>query len=252
MTTSAKSPSSLTTANGQIPVTAYTIDHIQPSPDQRIHLPGPLAADLKQAANTLLKIDAESKKVVAFAEAFPGFHPGDAGVCFMRLLRRMFGFVSMDGTPTFFGTRPPQMFNVRTGVGPSDMEPMVFGEISVPGLGETVSMQIQIDFSRKTPCLMIKGSCENRHLAGVTSVLSALKRELPALSIYRGKAVKVSWQWQRDGTDYSITEHAPQFLDLSRGDYSRIVLTAEAQRQVAANLVLPIKNREEWRRRSSR
>jgi len=226
--------------------TNATYESLKLSPDQKIHLPQPLLGNLPEAAKTLLKIDTENKKVVAFAESFPGFHPGDVGVCFMRLIRSTFGFVSLEGMPTFFGKKPPMLYNIRTGPRPEDIEPMVFGDIEIPGMGDSVKMSIQIDFNTKMPTLMIRGQCENRHLSAVNGVLAQLKRDLPQTSIYRGKAIRVSWQWKRDGDDYSISEHSPLFLDLTKSNYNNIVLTDEATRQVAANLFLPIIHGDRW------
>lgn len=226
---------------------SLTIDSILTSPDQKIHLPTPINGNLKEAAKILLKIDEESTKAVSFVETFPGFHPGDTGVCFMRLLRSTYGFVSMEGMKSFFGTKPPLLYNIATGPLPTDVEPMVFGDLKVPGLGESVSMSISINWDTGTPCLEISGSCQNRHLAGVRSLLADLRRQLPTLSIYRGRAVRVSWAWQRNKKDYSITDHAPQFLDLSRSNFSSIVFSETTSRQVAANLFLPITTpRDKW------
>lgn len=226
--------------------TALTIDSILASGDEKIHLPPPLIANLPEAAKVLIQIDQEARKTVNFTESFPGFHPGDAGVCFMRLLKDRFGFVSMHGAGGFFGPRPPMLLNIRTGVKPTDVEQMVFGEIQVPGLGSSVKMSIGINFNTRLPCLYISGSCENRHLAAAQTVLADLKRELPRRSIYRGKAIRVSWAWQRKGEEYSLEEHAPTFLDLSRCSYDKIVLNEDASRQVAANLFMPITCWSQW------
>lgn len=227
-------------------LSTMTHSSLKASPDQQIHLPPPLLGDLPATAAALLAIDKQNSQTVSFAESFPGFHPGDTGVCFMRLLRSTFGFVNLCGSEGFFGTKPPTLYNIRTGVSPSDTEAMVFGDIKVPGLGSSVTMKIGIDFGSPIPCLVISGTCEQRHLAAVNGVLASLKRDLPTLSIYRNKAVRVSWQWQRDGDDYSLSDHAPTFLDLSRSNYNNIVLTDEATRQVAANLFLPITQGENW------
>lgn len=227
-------------------LSTLTTSSLKASPDQLIHLPPPLLGDLPATAKALLDIDAQNRQKVSFAESFPGFHPGDTGVCFMRLLRSTFGFVNLCGSEGFFGPKPPALYNIRTGVSPSDIEPMVFGDIKVPGLGDSVTMSIGIDFGAPIPCLVISGTCEQRHLSAVNGVLATLKRDLPTLSIYRNKAIRVSWEWQRDGDSYNLADHSPTFLDLSRSNYNNIVLTEEATRQVAANLFLPIIHGEEW------
>lgn len=225
---------------------SLTSNSLLASPDSKIHLPTPLLSDLPTAASTLLAIDKQARQVVAFAESFPGFHPGDTGVCFMRLLKKTFGFVSLDGSSSFFGKKPPLLYNIRTGINPSDVEPMIFGDISIPGLGDSVSLSINTNLDAPLPYLTISGKCEQRHLGAVTALLAALKRDLPLTSIYRNQAIRVSWKWRRDGDNYDLVEHAPTFLDLSRSNYSNIVLTEEATRQVAANLFLPIIHGSDW------
>lgn len=228
---------------------SLTTESIQVSRDQRIHLPLPLAGDLPEAAKTLLKIDQEAKKTVAFSRKFPGFHPGDVGVNFMRLLKEIFGFVSLDGSMTFFGPKPPLLYQIPTSL--TSTEPMVFGDISVPGMGDSISMKISIDFSGRMPSLVIGGECQSRHRAVVDGFLDRLQSEMPKRSIYRGAAVKVSWQWQRDRAagkpvNYDVVDHAPHFLDLTRSSFNKIVFSAETERQVAANLFLPIIHGERW------
>lgn len=221
-----------------------TIDSesIVSSHDSKIHLPKPLDTDLNQASAWLLKINESQKKAVSLHHQIDGFHPVDAGVTLMRALKKRYGFVSLKDTPTFFGPRPPTMFLVRTGPGPADSEQMVFGKMQVPGLGDSVTLDIQINWSESLPAvLVIGGECEVRHQAAVEELVAYVRSELQHGSIYRGRAISVSWEWAREGHSYDLTANCPQFIDASRADPSKLTYTDSAARQLDANVYAPIR-----------
>lgn len=66
-------------------------------------------------------------------------------------------------------------------------------------------------------------------------------------SIYKGKAVRVNWEWRRKDLDFNPNAHAPQFLDLGNVKEDELIFSSATQRIIDIGLFIPIEKSEACR-----
>ncbi|HKN45185.1 MAG TPA: ATP-binding protein, partial [Propionibacteriaceae bacterium] len=141
-------------------------------------------------------------------------------------IRKAFGFSLGKPIRTFFGTRPPELVDVKVGAGLTEQVP--WGALEVPGL-EGVVLHLTSTFKPdygKVFQVVVTGP--RKHRFRIEGLMELIERELQTNSIYRGQAI--------DGSD------PPEFLDLSSVDPEAVVYTQDVMRQLEANVWSPIKH----------
>ena len=176
----------------------------------------------------LKRREAEDKQMVAVRHEFAGVYPLDAMVALNRAFADIYNWVAAVPTPGFFGPTPPTMFTIKTGPKPGEMTTVPLGSFAIPGVRG--KLQTAIGGPKKAqPSFFLLGEVAQGDMGQVKAIITKAEERLRTSSIYRGKAIKVSWEWARQGEDFNIERHSPQFLDLSTVNERDLVFSADVQ-----------------------
>lgn len=184
------------------------------------------AIDLLERQRDYLEEEVEISRVY---EAFPWDGANALKVC----LQKTFGWAAAEGTPGFFGKRPPQMITIEVGFGETVRIP--WGRFSLPG----VKGYIQTGASRANGriCFAISGVVKRKDEANIEKLLAEVGEYLKVNSIYAGKAIKISFR-NEDGDLLEMPE--PKFLDTTHVSREMLVYSKEVEAAIETNLFTPI------------
>lgn len=139
--------------------------------------------------------------------------PLDGMHAFNRALSEKYGWTQMVPTPGFFSDKPPVFIGVPTGI--EDVAQVPFGRIMVPGIEGWLN--VGVDCSEH-PSFVLGGEVKQKHADQVKELVKLTNKYLKEHSIYKGKAIKVNFEWSDDfdsGCDsYDPIANAPKFMDL--------------------------------------
>ncbi len=182
-------------------------------------LPRRFDGDLLGAAAFLEQIHEAEEQEFEFGRNFK-FRPWDGAAAFQRALYRVFGTVGIGkATQSFFGSNPPQLISISSGVNETVQVP--WGAVSMPPLdaefylGGTQDPEYGVLFS-------LSVTAPKKHRRRLEAFFDVVQDELTQRSIYKGKAFNGAEQ--------------PEFLDLSSLDETKIVYSDEVMGQLNANL----------------
>lgn len=195
----------------------------------------------------LKRREAEDKTKVAVRHEFAGCYPLDALVAVTRAMADIYNWVANVPTPGFFGAEPPTMFTVKTGPAPDEFVTVPFGSFAIPGLRGRLEVSLGGP-KGKQPNLFLVGEVAQGDMEQVKGIIARAEERLVTSSIYRGKAIKVSWRWQREGEPYNLERDSPQFLDLTTVDPSDLVFSDTIQEAIEVGLYTPVEFHEACRR----
>lgn len=184
-------------------------------------------ADLTDAIDFLDQRRRDEETETRFSRTFP-YRPYDGAIATARAIKEAFGFSVSKPIRTFFGTEPPELIDVQTGVDQVEQAP--WGALTIPGLKNTT---VYLSGTRDEELgtifqIIVDGPRKYRHHAEGLFLL--VQRNLEQSSIYRGHAI--------DGRE------TPNFIDVSTVDPTNVVYTEEVTQQLEANVWSPIKHAE--------
>lgn len=200
----------------------------------------PANMSIEQAIKTLERRLRYEEEDIGIGESIDTF-PWDGAYAFAQALHRIFGWVSMEKTPTFFGPKPPEMMSIEVGPGKNVRAP--WGRLSVPGIegyletGWTRNSSGQIIFR-------IQGTVKRKHEHLVQQIADLTREIVREESIYRSKAVRMKFK-DDDGDKLRIPE--VHFLDLSRVREDELIFSNELDAALRAHIFTPIERSEECR-----
>lgn len=168
--------------------------------------------------------------------------PLDGAVAFHKALAHIYGWTGLIPTPGFWGPSPPTMVNVPTGVNESVDVP--WGRVTIPNVAGYLQTNMQME---PRPKFVIGGKTKKKHMPEVNAIAVKTREFLARDSIYKGKAIKVSWEWQRRGDDFNPNEHCPKFMNLGLFDPEELVLSRDVQSKVDLGLFTPIEHTQHCR-----
>lgn len=136
--------------------------------------------------------------------------PLDAAVALQKAISKIYGWSNGIPTPGFFGDRPPQMIGVN--ISKDEKVNVPWGRIEIPGIEGYIQTYMK---DEPHPAFIIGGEVKRKHSNNIKELVKLTQDIIKEDSIYRGKAVKVDFEWLREGDDYSPTDHCPQFMDMT-------------------------------------
>ena len=193
----------------------------------------PRGMTIRQAITSLFSYWFNQQQPTTFQHTFR-YRPHDGALAAYRQLKKTFGFVDGKPTESFFGSTPPQMITVNTGV--NDTAQVPWGELRVSALADaTINFTTAEDDTLGTVFHM-EVTAPRRVEATIEMLFAAIEMELAEHSIYRGKIIKVG-----GGTE-------PKFVDLSKIDPASVIYAGDVRRTLEANLWLPMRETARFRR----
>ena len=184
----------------------------------------------------------EEEKTVQFHEVIQT-HPFDGAVAFIKALKEKFGWVDQVGTPTFFGERPPQMLSVEVGFQKFVQVP--WGRFQIPGMDGFMHSGMHVTKEGFHFC--VQGEVKHKHRKYVTEICELARQIVHRESIYKGKALSISFPDEFDPEDTSPEDMAPKFMDLHSVDEAELILPDDVQALMQTNLFTPVERTEECR-----
>lgn len=184
----------------------------------KIVLPATYKSNVPAAIKYLQNYVESQEKRYEYSRVFK-YRPWDGANAFQNTLRKLFGTTGIGAdTLTFFGSNPPQMRTVASGVDQTIQVP--WGEVNFPQLDAKFSLSAtrDEDFGMVFQLFVVAPRKYNRE---ISAFFDAVGQELTENSIYKGKAI--------DGADN------PGFVKLGL-DPSKVVYSDEVFTQLQGNL----------------
>lgn len=170
--------------------------------------------------------------------------PLDGAVAFQRAIAHKYGWSQGVPTPGFFGDKPPVMIGVQ--VSATEKVNVPWGSINIPGIEGRLETGMKID---PMPCFVVAGKVKKKHAEDVRELIELTEMFLAKQSIYKGKAIKVSFAWMRDQErSYSPISDAPSYLDLKGITDDDLIFGAETIDAIRVGLFTPIEHADACRR----
>jgi transitional endoplasmic reticulum ATPase len=202
----------------------------------------PQGMDYKAASTWLIRAAEADEKTVAPYARIGQAHPMDTLVAFHKALKEIYGFTDLLSNPGFFGDTPPAMLNIQTSATTSVEVP--WGNVTFPGLEGTLG--VGMDWSSE-PALNITGKIKQKCLPEYHRIIDKTKEVLRRASIYKGKAINLSWQWKRTGEAFNPLLHGPKFMSLASVGDDSLIFSEEVMRAITVGLFVPIEHSQRCR-----
>lgn len=184
------------------------------------------AIDLLERQRDYLEEEVEISRVF---DAFPW----DGANALAVGLKTKFGWAAAEGTPGFFGKRPPKMITIEVAFNSTIRIP--WGRFSLPG----VDGYIQTTASHKDGriCFAIAGVVKRKDEATIEQLFDEIGEYLKVHSIYAGKAIKIRF---RDDEGKLLEMPEPKFLATDHISRDMLVYSREVEEAISTNLFTPI------------
>ena len=179
----------------------------------------PENSDLHTAVRALSKQLEAEETHMAFSHIFE-YRPWDGARATAKALKKAFGLMQSVPTPGMFGSTPPQMRSIPSGVGETEQVP--WGDIVIPDFpGLTLTLTGTVD-KDKGELFALVGEGPRKYRFVVDGIFKLVEEYLATDSLYRGKAF--------DG------QSMPEFIDVSTVDPSKVVYSDDVMEQLEANV----------------
>lgn len=158
----------------------------------------------------------------------------EGAIALHRSLNELFGFVSLQATPTFFGPVPPTIINVRVS---RDQEVAVpFGRFAVPGLKGTI--EAGVTWRDGIPYFQLKAHVTGAHRSLVEKINDAIRSRND--SLYKGSAISLAFPEIDDTTITS--DFFPRFMETANLKKDDLIFSDDVQELVEVALFTPIEH----------
>ncbi|EAM1616344.1 ATP-binding protein [Salmonella enterica] len=184
------------------------------------------AIDLLERQRDYLEEEVEISRTF---DAFPWDGANALSIC----LQQKFGWAAAEGTPGFFGKRPPKMITIEIAYGQTKRIP--WGRFSLPGVEGFIQTSAQMKNGRV--CFAIVGQVKRKDEKPVEGLFNDIGEYLKVNSIYAGKAIKIRF---RDDAGKLLEMPEPHFLDTSHISRDMLVYSKDVEDAIQTNLFTPI------------
>jgi len=188
------------------------------------------------------KID-EENQTISISEVVDAW-PFDGAIALMKALKEVYGWTSLVPTPSFWGSRPPQMISVP--VSPTETVQVPWGRINIPNISGHLATGVKMVDNRLQ--FQITGEVLQKHKAEIHDLAEIVRRLVEEQSIYKGKPIKISFPVDQEEGEFNPWDFAPSFLDVRSARREELVFSAHLQNQVDIQLFTPIEHLEKCRK----
>ena len=192
----------------------------------------PNGMSVDQAIDMLDRRRSYLNEEVSISRTFNAF-PWDGANALAEALTAKFGWAAAEGTPGFFGKRPPRMITIEVGFGETRKIP--WGRFSLPGISGYI--QTSAEHKDGRICFAITGEVLRKDEAVVEGLLNELQEYLAVNSIYAGKAIKLRF---RDDNGDLLEMPEPKFLQTDHISRDMLVYSKKIEDEIEHNLFTPI------------
>lgn len=169
--------------------------------------------------------------------------PLDGAVSFHRALSEKYGWTNLLPTPGFFGSTPPVMVGVAIAPGKTIQVPI--GNVEVPGIDGELHISMN---ANPRPQFVLVANVKRKHEYLINEIMSLARKMLRENSIYKGSAIKLSFEWERKGENWHPVTHAPRFMDLDPSLEASLIFGEKVAGDLNIGLFTPIEQTAACRR----
>lgn len=205
----------------------------------QIILPNDMSID--DAINWLNEKKKADETYVAVIHTVDAF-PLDGAYAFKRAIDEIYGF----SAPV-----PPSFFKAGTGlislqVSPTENVQVPWGPIKIPDIdGELAA---SLDTRNDPPIFLITGKVKQKDAHKLKRLHERTIEIVRESSIYRGKAIRVRYNYQEEGRPFDPLKDAPEFMSLSANSENDFVMEPDIQELLNVTLFRPIENHQTMRK----
>ncbi len=171
------------------------------------------------------------------------YSPLDGAVAFHKAMASKYGWSHLVPTPGFWGETPPTMIGVP--ISPTEKTQVAWGRVQIPGIEGFLQTSMAIE---PTPRFVINGKVKQKYAQEIKELVDLTEKYLREESIYKAKAIKVSFTWQREGRDFDPNEHCPKFMRLDGVNENDLIFGETVQNQLNIGLFTPIEQADACRK----
>jgi len=172
------------------------------------------------------------EEVVAVRRTFNVF-PWDGANALAIALEDQFGWAAAEGTPTFFGKRPPEMITIE--VGPGLTRKIPWGRFSLPGVDGFV--QTGSDQKDGRIAFALYAEVKRHNEKTIEELYDRIGKYLNGHSIYAGQAIKIRF---RDDNGDLLPMPEPKFLETASVNRESLIFSKDITEQIETSLFTPI------------
>lgn len=198
----------------------------------------------KQARDWLARKELEETKEVTYYEEITGPYPTDSLVAFAKAVKEVYGWHDLVPTPGFFGPTPPAMISIATG--PHDTVQVPYGSLQLPTVDGRLETQIKIQKGIK-PSFILTGIVFQRSVPKLKELARKTRQILATDSIYKSKAIRVNWNWEREGRKFDLGQDIPSFMSLGNLNESELIFSDNVKRQLKIGLFTALEHTKSFR-----
>lgn len=189
----------------------------------------------------------EEERVVEINFTIP-CSPLDGLVAFQRVLAERYGWTAGVTKHSWFGSQPPLMVGVPTGVG--EHEQAMYGTVKVPNIDGELTTRVATD----PPAFILTGTIRQKHKPEIDRLVKLIEAKLREGSIYRGRAIRVDFSWDRVDPNsgkrkgYNIMSDAPSFMEIEDSLEKTLIFGERVSHALDIGLFTPIEQSDACRR----
>lgn len=184
----------------------------------------------------------EEEQTVAVNYSIP-CSPMDGAYAFHRALSKKYGWTHQIPTPGFFGDTPPAMLGIK--ISAKETVNVPWGRIQIPGITGFLTTGLTV---HPKPAFIIGGEVRKKHAEDVKEIVELTKKLLIEESIYKGKAVKISFNFEREERNYDPRVDCPQFMDVTGVREEDLIFGEKVMGDLKIGLFTPIEQSDACRR----
>lgn len=192
----------------------------------------PEGMSIDGAIQTLERRRSYLEEDVSITRRFNVF-PWDGANALSNVLKSIYGWVSAEPIPSFFGSRPPRMIGVE--VAPGVKRQIPWGRFALPNVRGTIDCSAAYERGILGFCIEANIKRESEHV--INDLFACIEAELKVNSIYQGKAIRMRFL-DDDGDMKDIPEI--KFIDVSGIDRDMVIYSKPVQDSIETNLFTPI------------
>ena len=216
----------------------------------KIVLPNqPRKMETQEAIDALYMIQEEQETMVGVSHEIPCF-PLDGAVAMQRALLERYGHSIGTRTPPkhFFDSgSPPVLITVPTGPKDEDRMQVPWGSFKVPGIDGLFETDIP-HRKKADPAFVISGNIKKKDEAEAQHIGLLTQQMLREHSIYKGKAIRVKFDWIREDRAFDPNIDSPEFMDTDDTDVNQLILPEMAAKLIRQGLFTPIEHTDRCRK----
>jgi len=188
--------------------------------------------EYEEAFSLLRRRATELEAMVDVNEKIYG-EPLDAALAFHKAMARTYGWIDLRPMPGFFGPTPPTMIAVDVGV--NETVQVSWGNFKIPGIEGELTPNVSRDESRNL-IFVLTGSVKKKNRQQIADLVKLAREILKAESIYKGKAISVTFAEKEHLQQGAPPTRTPKFLDFRHVKPEELVFAEEVQEQMETSL----------------